>query len=355
MTTALPFQITDTDGASLFDIFAENSLRDSLKPAWDFLCKFLASKYPRHLAQQTLMKYSDEIFYLFLLLMEEYNLRNRAASMTETFYQLKRECSAPPSSFLFRHAKMISLLSVVLLPYLMVKLEKCHQNIKERLQINDTSLTKLDIYIFEWYPVLKSFSKWLRMINYVLYLLKYSRYPFPLLHVTNIELKYDLEPIVPTRMSSDDEELSSIKERLLKGLIRKPLDIVSYGFSKLTPVLFYSLSFLDTFYDQDSWTQNPLNVNVGKMVPPQMSKVKISFVFSLNVFGIDCLFNLYATVVDNNLWISRIGIVQSYFMLLLLIDNRIFRIFPYLFISADYVINSTTIFQEGVSDMSQTS
>lgn len=261
------FQSTDTAGASLFDIFAEDSLRASLKPAWDFVCKFLATRYPGYLVQT--LKYSDEIYYLFLLLMEEYNLRRRAGTVTEVFYQLKRECVASPSSFRFRHAKLISLLSVVLLPYLVGKLEKHYERTKERLLANDVTINKLDIYIYEWYPVLKSFSKWLRMINYVLYLFKYSSHPFPLMKIMNIQLKYDLEPSVNVSLPRD----TTTNKSLLWNMATKPLDIVSYGFSKIAPVFFYSLSFLDTFYNQESWGESPFNLDIKNLSPPDMSKV----------------------------------------------------------------------------------
>merc|ERR1719427_810347 len=57
-------------------------------------------------------RYSDEIYYLLLLLVEEYNLRKKSATITESFYELTRQCSAPDHSFTFRRAKLLSLLSV---------------------------------------------------------------------------------------------------------------------------------------------------------------------------------------------------------------------------------------------------
>ena len=58
-----------------------------------------------------------------------------------------------------------------------------------------------------------------------------------------------------------------------------PLDLLSSGVTKMAPLLFYSLSFLETYYQQDVWTQNPFMDKAGgggggSLAPPSMPKVR---------------------------------------------------------------------------------
>lgn len=271
------FALSERGIASLFDIFAEDSLRASLKPAWDFVCRFLASRYPTTHHLIATLKYSDEIYLVLLLVMEEYNLRHNAASMTEHFYQLKRESTSLHSSFLFRKAKLISLLSVVVLPYLLNKLEKYYERIKERVAVasNTNGLAPMERLIYKWYPVLLLFTKWMRMFNYLLFLFNYTKYAFPLLTITQMQLKYDIPSLVGTHPKKG-EDLNSTKKRLLWSLVTKPFDFLSYGLTKMAPVFFYSLSFLDTFYQDDFWAKT--SMIASKLEPPQNSKVAMTCV-----------------------------------------------------------------------------
>jgi len=260
------YTYTSSAGASIFDVFAEDSLRSSLKPAWNYLLKFLTQKYPNYLLD--ILKYTDEIFYVILFVLEEYNLRNRCASMTEAFYDLKRESTS--NSFMFRHAKSISLVSLVLLPYIQDKLENRFEKSKERILRGDTNINDFDKFVYKWYPFFVSFSKWLRMLNYILYLFRYTGYALPLLKLTSIQLKYD--------SGSTDQQPNSgtqpTDERtLIRKLVTKPLDFVTSTVTKMAPFLFYSLSFLETFYQQDTLTNISLSNNSDTLMPPSPPKV----------------------------------------------------------------------------------
>eukprot|EP00111_Clytia_hemisphaerica_P020131 TCONS_00059314-protein len=259
---AIPFSFTTSPGASIFDVFAEDSLRSSLKPAWNYLMKFATQKYPNYILKA--LKYSDEIYYVLLFVMEEYSLRNKSASMTEAFYELKRESTALPYSFMFRHAKMISLLSLVFIPYIQDKLEERYEISKEKILRGDLNVTDFDRFINKWYPLFLTISKWLRMLNYMLYLFHYTGYQVPLLKLTSIQLKY--------KTNDADEGASQAKDErtFLRKMLTIPLDFVTSTITKMAPLLFYSLSFLETYYQQEPLSNKP---GEGTIPPPQMPKV----------------------------------------------------------------------------------
>lgn len=262
MTTA--FQFTSSDGASIFDIFSEDSLRSSLKPAWDFLMRFLTQKYPNHLLKA--LKYTDEVYYVILFIIEEYNLRNKSASMTESFYELKRESTALPYSFTFRHAKTISLVSLVLLPYIEEKLRNRYEKLKEKtLRGESIDSSNFDRLLYKWFPKIETLSKWIRMLNYVLYLFKYTGYALPLLKLTSFQLKYNTGD---QRHTSKVDTNHQQHKNLLRSLVIVPLDFVTSTATRLAPLLFYSLSFLETFYQQDGENSFFSNGKEMQSVPP---------------------------------------------------------------------------------------
>ena len=257
------FFYTTSAKASLFDIVAEDSLRTSLKPAWSYLCKTLSVKYP----SQLLRKYSDEIFYVLILLLEEYSLRNKSASLTESFYELRRECTSPATSFVFRHAKFISLLTVVGLPYVMDKLQNRYNQIKEDIIATGAPVSRIDMMLYKYYPIILTITKWIRMANYMLYLFNYTGYAMPLLHLTHFQLKY----VDKSLDNSLKPQINENRSRLIRMLQSVP-DFTSAVFTKLAPAMFYSLQFLNTYYGEDTLTQKDMTT-VPVSEPPETPKV----------------------------------------------------------------------------------
>lgn len=257
------FHFTSSPTASLFDIWAEGSLRNSIKPAWEYLSKVLQSKYPSLL--RSTFKYSDEIYYAILLLVEEYNLRKKSASITESFYELTRQCSSAKHSFLFRHAKLISLLSVVVLPYLLDKLEKIYKATKEQMAIDPRSVSPLKRQLLKFYPILATINKWLQVANYICYIFNFTGYGNPLLFITRMQLKYGSKV---QSQNGDDADDRRLYMRLLSSLS----NTVSSMFMKLVPFLLHSLQFVDMFYQQDMFSHVASAVKTS-FAPPKMPQV----------------------------------------------------------------------------------
>ncbi|XP_057312004.1 putative peroxisome assembly protein 12 [Hydractinia symbiolongicarpus] len=257
LTTA-QFLYTSSAKASLFDIVSEESLKSSLKPAWEYFCKVLRTKWPQ--VTSKVLRYPDELFYVFLFVLEEYNLRKKSASITESFYELTRESTAAKSSVWLRKAKWISLAAIVLLPYLTGKLDKFYERVKARILASENDVTSLEIWIYNVYPILLTGAKWIRIVNYILYLFNFTSYASPLLYFTRIQLKYAKSNNPPI----DDKENKSYR------LVNYLTDSMASIASRMTPLLFYSLQFVDAFYQQDTSLQSSA---LSVTEPPSMPKV----------------------------------------------------------------------------------
>ena len=251
--------------ASIFDIVAEDSLRTTLKPAWNYLLKFLQKKYPNKF--KLLQKYSDESFLLLQILLEEYSLRKFNATITEQFYKLERHSSAAPNSFLSRNYKLFSLISVTILPYMVEKLGKTYQNMKTTRVLSNRQLTSFERLVLKLHPPITFILKWLRIVNYLLYIIGRSTHPYPLLHLLKIQLVYG-------NQNSGTVTNAENKKFIVRVLQFFP-ELIATLLSKLAPFLFYSLQFLDTFYQQDSDVINKSLQLFNVATPPAPPKVRL--------------------------------------------------------------------------------
>ena len=269
----MSFKLTASKCASLFDVTAEESLRLSLKPAWVYFCNVVALRYPA--LMRRLLKHSDEVFAVLLILLEEHSLRKKFGSTTECFYELKRECSFPENSFMFRHVKWISIISVVLLPYAADKLQSYYDKLISASN-SGLELTSKQKYFIKLHPVFLTFIKWIRVLNYIQYLFSYTGHASPLLRLTGIQLKYRVKT---------EPETSDIhsKNYGLFRTVRLIPDLTASVLMKLAPLLFYSLQFVDMFYDKDTGVSK-LMTSLPFPSAPSIPKVCVCFLFLLRVY-----------------------------------------------------------------------
>ena len=114
---------------SYFEMFAQELIVTSLRPAMQFVTAVLAPTFPFLFRTQ---KWQDEIFTALLGVMEWAYLRSSDAGFAESFFGLKRvryfppsvsEGKAPPSTWLRPIDQLGSLACMVLGPYLKWKLD----------------------------------------------------------------------------------------------------------------------------------------------------------------------------------------------------------------------------------------
>ncbi|CAH1764751.1 7210_t:CDS:2 [Entrophospora sp. SA101] len=73
---------------SLFELIAQEKLRELIQPAFRYVLSVYAQRYPRYLLK--LVNQFDEIYTLIMVFIERHYLNDSGASFAENFYGLKR-------------------------------------------------------------------------------------------------------------------------------------------------------------------------------------------------------------------------------------------------------------------------
>ncbi|OWZ78711.1 peroxin-12 [Cryptococcus neoformans Tu401-1] len=79
--------VTDVNAPSLFDLLAQEQLRDLFHPVLRYILSYLAQRYPRYFLR--LLNHHEETFALLLLIVEKHHLERHNASVSEHFYGLR--------------------------------------------------------------------------------------------------------------------------------------------------------------------------------------------------------------------------------------------------------------------------
>lgn len=146
---------------SIFEVIAQQSLNDTLHPALERislvrfqirltieynhnqLYQLLASNFPEKLSWLT--TYYDEVFAVLKGLLEYHYVQTYNASFSENFYGLQRLPALTKGS-LSTKQKQLSVLILVLLPYLMRKVES--RIVAYRLELAEGSLRDVSLIKF---------------------------------------------------------------------------------------------------------------------------------------------------------------------------------------------------------------
>ncbi|XP_011145692.1 peroxisome assembly protein 12 [Harpegnathos saltator] len=184
---------------TLFEILAQKSLASTLEPAFKKILSFLISFNPERYGH--ILQWEDESYLLFNALLQRYYLKKYSASFSETFYGLKRIAvvDSKLKENLSRKQRVLSLISLVLLPYLKNKLAQLSLKYQFK-EINSCArqgkLQKLfHKCLVKGHLILFILYKSLEVYNYILYISEQSMYPSPLLKLLRITLTYsELQP-----------------------------------------------------------------------------------------------------------------------------------------------------------------
>ena len=107
------------DQPSFFEVAAQERILPSLFSAFEHAITVMASRHTRLLPVH---KYRDEVFYALVLLIQRQSLAISNGSLSESIFGLKR--IHVPSGVLPDKKRQLSLLFLVLLPYIERKLER---------------------------------------------------------------------------------------------------------------------------------------------------------------------------------------------------------------------------------------
>lgn len=177
---------------SIFEVIAQESLAEDVRPAFNRVIKFLSACNPEHYGWFD--KWCDEIYLLLNSFLQYNYLKHRSASFEETFYGLERvSLKLNYSSALSSKQKFLSLICLSVLPYLNSKWEKqtekyCLENTDSDGLLNipknfkESFVTFYRVCHFTWRIVI--------LMQYILYMTGRSQHHSFLLRLMKISLVY---------------------------------------------------------------------------------------------------------------------------------------------------------------------
>uniref|UniRef100_A0A1B6C605 Peroxisome assembly protein 12 n=1 Tax=Clastoptera arizonana TaxID=38151 RepID=A0A1B6C605_9HEMI len=179
---------------SIFEVIAQESLADLIQPSCRRIVQLLVAKNPETLGW--LISWFDE-FYLIANTALQYNyLRSFGGSFSESFYGLQRLSFLSTSNkkfFKFRNKQeFLSLLSLVLIPYISAKL---NQTI-ERCNEHDT-LQGLAKYLVPLHKIVQGIWRGSTLVQYLLYMTGKSHTHSLLMRAIKVSLHYIPEQNTP--------------------------------------------------------------------------------------------------------------------------------------------------------------
>ncbi|KAG2458759.1 PEX12 protein, partial [Polypterus senegalus] len=187
------------DRPSIFEVIAQESLMETVRPALEHAIKVLVDANPARYC--FLWKWFDEIYTVLNLLLQHHFLSQASASFAENFYGMKRMSlrrplvSQPPASQgLPKKQHLYSLLLLVLFPYIRTKLEKFASRLREEddyaIHLSASPKKKFYKAFLAAYPfVSMTWEGWI-FSQQLLYVFGRTKHHSPLLKLAGVRLAY---------------------------------------------------------------------------------------------------------------------------------------------------------------------
>ncbi|KAG9317170.1 cyclin-dependent protein kinase inhibitor [Chiua virens] len=299
---------------SLFELIAQEQLRDLLQPALKYVLAVFAQRYPRYLIR--IVNRHEEFYAMIMFFVERHYLRKHNASFAENFYGLKRRRhpwisidraaaavrGAPAAEKLRNHEIWQSLFFLVAVPYLRAKSQDYYERLgggissdiledagdSRRIQaLTDDSLARRwrRAYkkIFPW--VNTSFELWLLACN-VAYLFERTPFYRPWLAWIGVDLR---------RLSADDfvsipdvphpnlifhrqlvaGSVQGVVPHARRGIMKKVYQLLFHtpqlildSLRLLLPTAIFFIKFLEWWYSPGSPARSLSISPLGPAVPP---------------------------------------------------------------------------------------
>ncbi|KAH7888050.1 cyclin-dependent protein kinase inhibitor [Phlebopus sp. FC_14] len=286
---------------SLFELIAQEQLRDLLQPALKYVLAVFAQRYPRYLIR--IVNRHEEFYAMIMFFVERHYLSRYDASFAENFYGLKRRRKAWISTERANAAGGISageklrnreiwrsLFFLVVVPYLRAKAYDFYEQLgggissdlmeggedsQHRRAPADESLAgrwrRTYKKIFPW--VNTSFEVWLLVYN-VAYLFERTPFYRPWLAWIGVDLR---------RLSADDFVSEShmlttalcvapnVKQGILKQLrelLMNTPQLILDSLRLLLPTAIFFIKFLEWWYSPGSPARSLSSSPLGPAVPP---------------------------------------------------------------------------------------
>lgn len=254
----------DPNRPSIFEVLAQQSLMNTVRPAIKHAVRVFAERYPEQLGR--VMQFYDEIYLVFDTIVEYYFLKACGGSFAENFYDLKRVSSSSPDlSPLPFSLRLRATVCLVLIPYVQQKMNSFFQDLQYRhgqdlaffsfLQRNLNLKQRLLRIYLSVYPYVNSAWEVVKLAYTLSYMLRGGRWHCPTIHFSGTQL---------CRLGPDDQFQDSLftldiaswsrlstSGKLLAAL-RVILRLTAACLTTSLSVGVFFLQFLEWWYASDS-------------------------------------------------------------------------------------------------------
>ncbi|KAK5914675.1 hypothetical protein CgunFtcFv8_009098 [Champsocephalus gunnari] len=265
---------------SVFEVLAQESLMEAVRPALRHAVKVLAESNPSRFS--FLFRFYDELFLFLDLMLQNHFLSVSSASFSENFYGLKRVCSVaarcpaprfPASLFLSRKSHWRSLLLLCVAPYLRVKLEAVLARQRDEedfsIRLDQSRVQRMRRAVLVLFPFVGGAWRGAAFIQQLLYLFGATKTHNPLLWLAGVRLARlsgdDLKELELRSRRGDRLEGDSVRQRACWVMSRGVRGVALSLSSSLSLGVFF-LQFLDWFYSSEN--QNAVKSLTSFPAPP---------------------------------------------------------------------------------------
>ncbi|KAF9008793.1 cyclin-dependent protein kinase inhibitor [Cyathus striatus] len=284
---------------SLFELVAQEQLRDLLQPALKYVLAVFAQRYPRYLLR--VVNRHEEFYAGIMLIVERYYLRKHNASFAENFYGLKRRKrpyietersqaavgGIPAGETLKDREIWRSLLFLVGIPYLRAKAHDYFEELggvnsdilddgmdaRQLQALTDTSPKgRLRRAFKAAYPWLNaSFELWLLLWN-IAYLFNQTPFYRPWLRWVGVDLRrlgvedFRAAGLAVNRAIPSNQRIDLASR--LKRAIRKSPRLLLDSLRLLLPSAIFFIKFLEWWYSPNSPARSLSSSPLGPAIPP---------------------------------------------------------------------------------------
>lgn len=245
---------------SIFEVLAQESLMEAVKPALRHAVKVLAESNPSRFA--FLWRHFDELYLLLDLVLQNHYLSHCAASFSENFYGLKRVPAGrglPIGLGLRRTSRWRSLVLLCLVQYLRAKLEGTLARQRDEedfsIRLSQTRIQRLYRAAVAAYPYVSSAWQVVVFCQRLLFVFGVSRTHDPLLWLARVRLARltakDVRDI-ELRSSGTGNPAQGSPLRRAWWLLSQAVRGVAVSLSTSLSLGVFFLQFLEWWYSSDN-------------------------------------------------------------------------------------------------------
>ncbi|XP_031551332.1 peroxisome assembly protein 12-like [Actinia tenebrosa] len=270
-------QSASSEAPTFFEVIAQESMTSVLRPAMTYALKTIASSHPDNLGW--LWRYGDEIYSVMDYVLQNFYLKKYSGTFSEHFYGLKRlsiwtssstQINGSPQSTgvadtqskLTDRQRYYSLLTIVVIPYLKLKLDQYFERLREEtgeavcyVPRRQKFLQHLKRIFVTVYPFLHCTWESIFLCYQLMYMFSSSITHFPLLHWIGLKLQRLSREDILAQTMEGNAFYPPTGQSWLNKLYALPSTLNSLLVKVLAnglPIIVFFLKFLEWWYSSEN-------------------------------------------------------------------------------------------------------